>query len=306
MTEDKNENTQTTSMVQQEVPVDRPAIMQQNPLMQFTRKPVIYISLPSNGHFTSPNDFELSVNNELGISSMTTSDELLLKTPDALLNGEAIEKIIQSCAPGVKNVRNLPSPDIDAILVGIRMASYGDNMEFKASCPKCDAPKEFAISLTDALARIEQLEKEYIVELSNKIKVSLKPHTYESRIKQGLMTYNEAQIIKVILNEDLADPETGKQYQESFNRLAKLIVELTSDCIDTLWDPEGNYLDVTSEQILEWLKNIPRGDADLLQQKVNEMNEIGVYRKVNIKCNNEECGHEWETEVDFDASHFFE
>ncbi len=303
MTEENN----LTSTDQQEVRVEKPAeIPQQNPLMQYTRKPEIYISLPSNGHFTNPRDIELSINNELGISAMTTSDELLLKTPDALLNGEAIEKIIHSCAPGIKNVRTLPSPDIDAILVGVRMASYGDSMDFTATCPKCETVKDFAISLTDALARIEHLEGEYVVELSNKMKVSLKPYTYEDNIKQGLMAYNEAQILKVVLTEDLEDPETNKQYQESFKKMAELLVELTAASIITIWDPDGNFLDVNSEQILEWLKNIPRGDADLLQQKVNEMNEIGVYRKVQVTCDNEECEHEWETEIHFDASHFFE
>jgi len=301
-----NEDIQVSSIVQPEKLIEQSVITHQNPLMQFARKPEIYITLPSNGNFTNPNDFDLSINNELGISSMTTSDELLLKTPDALLNGESLEKIIKSCAPGIKYVRNLPTPDIDAILVGIRMASYGDNMDFSANCPECETLKEFGISLTDALTRIEHLKKEYIVTLSNNVKISLKPYTYESNIKQGLMAYNESLLMKAILNDDLEDPEIEKQYQESFNNMAKLLIELSADSILKIWDPEGNYMDVDSKQIHEWIKNISRGDADLIQKKVNEINDTGVYKKIMLKCDNEECGHEWETEISFDAAHFFE
>ena len=73
------------------------------------------------------------------------------------------------------------------------------------------------------------------------MKISLKPHTYESSVKQGLMAYNESQIIKVILTEDLEDPETNKQYQESFNRLAELLVELTADSIISFLRLISNY-----------------------------------------------------------------
>lgn len=301
MTNEENINTGPKTITQPTIEA-----IPANPLAQYMRKAVIYVSLPSNGNFTKPEDIELSASGEVGVAAMTTADELLLKTPDALLNGDAIVKIVQSCVPAIKNVHDLPTPDIDALLIAIRAASYGDDMDFTANCPKCDTPKTFAISLSESLARIEHLEPEYIVELSNNMKVSVKPHTYKSNIKQGLMTYNESQLMNVIINEDLDTPENAQQYQESINKMAELLVELTADSILAIWDPEGNFIDANKEQILEWVKNIPRKDAELIQAKIAEINLIGVYRKVALKCDNEECGHEWEADVTFDASNFFE
>lgn len=276
-----------------------------NPLLNYTRKPEIYITLPSNGHFTVEENMNVSVNGELGVSAMTTSDELILKTPDALLNGEAIVKIIKSCVPDVVDVYNLIAPDVDAILVAIRYASYGDGMDFVANCPVCETEKHFSISLTEVLSKIQTLESEYVVELSNKMKVSIMPYTFKSMIKEGLMAYNEAQILKVVLNEDLTDPETTKQYQESFNKMAELVVELAAECVVGLWDPDGNYIDATTDQIHEWLQNIPRADADKIQSKINEINAIGVYKKAALECENESCKHKWEADISFDASNFF-
>ena len=278
----------------------------QNPLMNFARTPAIYISLPSCGHFSQPGDYELSDSNELGVSAMTTADELILKTPDALLNGEAMIKIIQSCVPRIKNVYNLSAPDVDAILLAIRMASYGDEMEFHAACPECETSKHFAISITDSLDRIEFLKPEYIVTLANDIKISLKPYTYQSGIKQSLMAFNEAKIMKAVLSDDLENPEVSRQYKESFMKMAELLTELTADSIIALWDPDGNYMEVTPEQIIEWLNNIPRADADLIQKELIKINQTGVLRTAKVVCDNEECKHEWESELTFDASNFFE
>ena len=79
-----------------------------NPLQKYMRHPELYIKVPSNGYFNYENTYPFSSNNEIGISPMTTQDELLLKTPDALLNGESIAKVIQSCAPNITDTFDVP------------------------------------------------------------------------------------------------------------------------------------------------------------------------------------------------------
>jgi hypothetical protein len=63
---------------------------------------------------------------------MTAKDELMLKTPDALMNGQATVEVIKSCVPSIKNPWHMPSIDIDTILIAIRIATYGENMEFSS------------------------------------------------------------------------------------------------------------------------------------------------------------------------------
>ena len=72
---------------------------------------------------------------EVGVYPMTAKDEMLLKTPDALLNGEATVTVIQSCIPAIKNAWAMPSIDCDAALMTIRMATYGNKMTVPITVP---------------------------------------------------------------------------------------------------------------------------------------------------------------------------
>ena len=74
--------------------------MAENPLKQYFRQPKIYITLPSKGVFYSPDDISGLFEN-IPIYGMTGMDEIILKTPDALMSGESTVKIVQSCCPTI-------------------------------------------------------------------------------------------------------------------------------------------------------------------------------------------------------------
>ena len=98
----------------------------QNPLSSFYRAPKSYTGLPSQGKYYTDDIVEMPDNGELPIYPMTAKDEMMFKTPDALLNGEATVQVIQSCIPQIKNAWAMPSIDCDAALIAIRMATYGE------------------------------------------------------------------------------------------------------------------------------------------------------------------------------------
>ena len=70
-----------------------------NPLTSLMRQPKIYIKLPSNGRFWAPGSLDTPPNGEYAVYSMTARDEMMLKTPDSLLNGQAIVDVIEHCVP---------------------------------------------------------------------------------------------------------------------------------------------------------------------------------------------------------------
>ena len=75
-----------------------------NPLKNKIRVAKIYVRLPSSGKYNKL-PIEFSHTGELPVRAMTARDELLLRNPDALLNGDAVEKLIQSCIPEIKDMR---------------------------------------------------------------------------------------------------------------------------------------------------------------------------------------------------------
>jgi len=74
-----------------------------NPLAGLMRQPKIYIKLPSGGQYWPQGSIVIPENGDLPVYSMTAKDELLLKIPDALMNGQAIVEVIQNCIPSIKN-----------------------------------------------------------------------------------------------------------------------------------------------------------------------------------------------------------
>lgn len=121
------------------VPLEQPQIPQStNPLASFFRQPKIYVSLPSKGMFWTKESLEMTENGELPVYAMTAKDEIMLKTPDALISGQATVDVIQSCIPAIKDAWKMPSIDLDTILVAIRIATYGEKMDLEIS--RVDSP----------------------------------------------------------------------------------------------------------------------------------------------------------------------
>ena len=101
--------------------------MSGNPLQQYFRQPKIYIKLPTSGIYSPPGTVQGDINN-LPVYGMSGMDEIIMKTPDALLTGESVVKIIQSCCPSITNAWALSSLDTEMILTAIRIATYGNKI----------------------------------------------------------------------------------------------------------------------------------------------------------------------------------
>ena len=109
-----------------------------NPLSSHFRAPKLFAPIPSAGKFYESAVVEMPETLELPVFAMTAKDEMIMKNPDALLNGEAVAQVIQSCVPNVKNARAMLSSDIDVLLVAVQGATYGDAVVVTAPCPTCE------------------------------------------------------------------------------------------------------------------------------------------------------------------------
>lgn len=108
-----------------------------NPLMDFARKIECSIKLPSNGGWYEDDNIQFNQIGEVDIKPMLPNDEIMLLNPETLVSGETIISIIKSCCPGIRRPEELYYPDINAILLGIKKATYGDKAQQEFICPKC-------------------------------------------------------------------------------------------------------------------------------------------------------------------------
>ena len=71
-----------------------PQAASKNPLANWFRQPKIYVKLPSQGRFYPDGTLDVSTTEEYPVYSMTAKDELMFKTPDALITGQASVEVI--------------------------------------------------------------------------------------------------------------------------------------------------------------------------------------------------------------------
>jgi len=284
-------------------PIFQPA---PNPLAQYYRRPGTYISLPTNGRFYK-HPPKLSDTGELAVYPMTAKDELILKNPDALLNGEALKAVIASVCPDIVNVNEIPAPDIDTILVAMRMVSYGDDMELdvKHNCEESGGKSQrVTVSLGGILSTNKPVSEEKgNVTLSSGIRVQLRPYTLESQshlLRIQFTTMRQLQAAEA--NDKISIDEKAAIANQGYDELIALSQEILAKSIISVILPDGTEV-TNTEHIRDWVKNLDRSSADRLDQELKSFGEYGITRELDIKCDH--CGNNFKTDMLFDPTSFF-
>lgn len=280
-----------------------------NPLAPYIRSPKLYVKLPSLNQFYDPNSIETSVNGEIAVYSLSAIDQILLKTPDALLNGESLVKVVGHCVPGIKDVRQLVEPDINTLLLAIKIASSGPTTELDLPCPNCQAPHTFDVNLSGILDNQTVInEDDTVLQFDDNLVLHLRPYNFEQRNLQMLNEIQESQTLR-ILNEDTELDEfakvakLGKQVDDmshrTFDVVAKSIASIT-----ILKNEQDKQQEVTDQShIAEWLKGISSAQANIIINRIRELNQAGIKTDNDFRC--DKCEHEWSQPIDFDPTSFF-
>ena len=272
-----------------------------NPLTAFFRQPKIYVSLPSKGEFYPEGSLNKTTNNEYPVYAMTARDELLFKTPDALMNGVATKEVIHSCMPNIIDPWKIPSLDVDAILSAIRIATYGEDMEVTVRCPKCENINDAIVDLRTVLDRLNRINFDTKIEIGSDMIVYLRPMTYEEITKTALKAFEHQRIFQVINDESISEQEKLKLFQESFIKLTDLTIDTAVNCITRIESSAGS----TDNQafIKEFLQKTDKSVFEQINVAVSKTRETGNLSSFHSKC--QKCEHEWDVELTMDQSDFF-
>lgn len=273
-----------------------------NPLAQYYRQPKIYIKLPSKGNFYPQGSLDVSETGEYAVYAMTAKDELMMKTPDALLNGQSTVEVIKSCIPSIKNPWQMPSVDLDACLVAIRIASFGENMDVATNCPKCGHQNEYQFNLIGYLEEIAQFE--YISSIQiGELKINLRPFTYKEVTQTVIKAIEQRRIFDIIQNEDLSDEDKVSQFGQSFMKLTELTVDTVAKCIESVETPTALVTD--RKQIDEFINNSPTEVFEKVNDTVKTMKETIDIKSQKVVCEEEKCKHEFVVDITMDQADFF-
>lgn len=280
----------------------------QNPLAAFMRQPKIYIRLPSGGQFWPEDSLVRTENGEYPIYSMTAKDELMLKIPDALMNGQAVVDIIQNCMPNVKNAWNIPNIDMDLILIAIRIATYGEKMKFPIAISE-NYDYDYEVDLRMIMDQIlSQTTWDPVVPINPDLTIYVKPINYKNVTESAIQTFETQKIIQISNDENLEEENKIKLFKESFTKLTKVTIDLISASIYRI-DSSAGSTD-NPKFIEEFINNADKEIFNRVQEHIEKMREINSLKPIVIPVDDDMRfagieGDTVEVPLVFDAANFF-
>ena len=280
--------------------------MEQNPLRKYFRQPKVFITLPSNGKYYPNDALSTPETGEHPVYAMTAKDELSMKTPDALLNGQATVDMIKSCIPSITNPWHMPSIDLDAVLVAIRIATYGDILEITTKVPGTGEDRKFDVDLRQILNKMVTVEYEDNITVEN-MKVLLRPLTYKEFTDASLKTFEEQRIFSIVNNDEIPDTEKLTKFNVSFKKLTDLTVTTLSRSIVSI--SIGDDVVSNIAHIDEFINNADKNFYTSITDHLDIQKSKFQVAPMLVKSSDEDIAAgapaTWEVPITFDQSNFF-
>ena len=276
-----------------------------NPLAGYYRAPKLDTKLPSQGKFYTDDIVDMPSTGELPVFSMTAKDEMIMKNPDALLNGEAVAQVIASCVPAVRKPRELISNDVDTLLIAIQAATSGDDVEVSGNCPECNELISSIASIESCLDTMTLITETYKFTTHNDLNVEIRPFTYESTVKAGVANFQSTRSLQSL--QDITDEmEQLRAFNKNFLQIAALNFDLIVDSVSSVKGtaPDGEEFVVTNRNnIREFLENCDSSIGRAIEDQIKDVNNLGVNKTIQLHC--EACDAYFEKEIGFDPVNFF-
>jgi len=279
-----------------------------NPLTSFMRQPKIYITLPSRGEYWPEGSIEISETGEYPVYSMTAKDELMLKVPDAVMNGQAVVDVIQHCMPNIKNAWQMPSIDLDVILISIRLATYGEKMVTPLNFGE-DIEMEYTVDLRHVLDNlVNNITWDPVVAINDELTVFVKPVNYKKISETAVKTFETQKIIQLANDEKLNEEQKLAAFKESFNKLSEVTLGVVEHSIARIDSSGGSTSD--PRHIKEFIENSDKDVFNLIQAHLDKLKEINEIKPIRVPVSDEMrekgfSGEFVEVPLIFDPATFF-
>lgn len=257
-----------------------------NPLLnRANRMPGETVRLPSRGKFYADGEvLKDATEGEILLRPITLTDEVMMKSPDMLMQGTAIEYTFKRCSPNIISPLDLVMPDVNFILTHLRRISLGSDLSLTYYCSKdtCKHKQTIEVPLstfTQASKELEDAELEdayrYITKSDNSV-LELRPVTLRDFLKMQEFS----------LETMSSTEEYAKYLRRSFISIIKSV--------------EGHTV---REDIEEWLDTLPIEDIKGITAKLTGIQGLGPKFEFKHKC--KKCGKVNDLSTEINPTSFF-
>ena len=278
-----------------------------NPLNKYFRQASIYVKLPSGTDY--PADVVTkSETGEIGIMAMTAKDEVRFKTPDALMNGQGVVDVIESCVPDIKDAWQIKSYDLDTILVAIRIATYGETMEINFNVPGANESVAHTINLPAILDEIQKAKVDTAFTLKDGLKITVQPLTYRDMTSTSLQTFQQQKMYSAVQDSELSDEDKATRFNDAFKKLTDLNASILLKNMASITMTDGTVI-TDAAHIKEFVDNANATVIKEIETKLMNLRTQGAVKPLKLKASEEQIKKgapaSYEVPVTFDTSNFF-
>jgi len=279
---------------------------QGNPLQKYYRQPKLYFELPSKGRFYPAGVLETTETGEFPVYSMTAKDELAFKTPDALINGQSTVDVIQSCIPNIKNAWEMPSLDLDAALIAIRIATYGETMSLSTTVPGIEEEREFTVDLREIVSRFGGVDFDDTVYIDDLV-IKIRPMSYKEYTQSSLKTFEEQRVFSIVNDDNMSEEEKINKFTATFKRLTEMTVGMVMSSIASI--QVGEDVVTNSAQIKDFIQNADKKFYTAIVNHVTAQKEKYSVPPMTVMTDVEDrengAPEKFEVPIVFDQANFF-
>jgi hypothetical protein len=278
-----------------------------NPLNKYFRQASIYVKLPSGTDY--PTDVVTRAETgEIGIMPMTAKDEVRFKTPDALMNGQGVVDVIESCVPDIKDAWQIKSYDLDTILVAIRIATYGETMEINFNVPGANESVAHTVNLPAILDQIQKTTVDTAFTLKDGLKITVQPLTYRDMTSTSLQTFQQQKMYSAIQDSELPDEDKATRFNDAFKKLTDLNASILLKNMASITMTDGTVI-TDAAHIKEFVDNANATVIKEIETKLMVLRTQGAVKPLKLKASEEQIKKgapaSYEVPVTFDTSNFF-
>lgn len=278
-----------------------------NPLNKYFRQPALYVSLPSNTNYP-PHVITPSQTGEVGVMPMTAKDEIRFKTPDALMNGQGVVDVIQSCCPEIKDAWQIKSYDLDTILIAIRIATYGETMDMSFVVPGANETVSHSVNLPALLDQIKTVQIISEVVLKDGLKIIVRPLTYKDMTQASLQTFQQQKMYAAVQDSQMSDDEKSSRFNDAFKKLTDLNEGILLKNMQSIQMQDGTEIS-DPVHIKEFVDKANASLIKDIETQIMQLRSQGAVKPLKLKATEEQIKKgapvTYEVPVTFDNANFF-
>jgi hypothetical protein len=187
---------------------------------------------------------------------------------------------------------------LDAILIAIRSAAQGNDMEIESACPSCKEIATYAINLIGMLQGMKPGDYNKELQISD-LSIKFRPLIYRE-MNQAAMAQFEIQKMFSSLG-DLPEEEQTKKTQEAIVKITEITMAVLAQTIEYVKTPT-----VTVDEtgfILDFLQNCDKNMYIEVRDYHAKLKDSAQIKPQKIKCIH--CQHEYEQSIVINATDFF-